>query len=112
MAAVRTLGDQQAYQDGKRAGRAETLLALARAFEKVLTPDSIASLSTALLDGLERKAALLRPSSGADAPDPTEPGSAVYSTNGCVFRYCPHPDACRARVTGCTMLVRLDDVER
>lgn len=67
----RTLGEEQAFIDGKARGRQEALLALAGAFQKVLTPDSLATLSTALVDGLARNPPTTRLSS--DGPDATEP---------------------------------------
>jgi len=67
----RTLGEEQAFIDGKARGRQETLLALAGAFKKVLDPDSMTSLSRALIEGLAANQPATRP--GSDGPDCTEP---------------------------------------
>jgi len=110
----RTLAEEQAYQQGRVEGRRDTLLALGGAFGKVLEPDSLSSLATALLDGLRANPPLLEPSSEpVDPTDPTEPanwrhpqpGPEVYTVEGCIFRYCPHPERCREVMpTGCTTI--------
>jgi len=88
----RTLAEEQAYQQGRVDGRRDTLLALGGAFGKVLEPDSLSSLAKALLDGLRANPPLLEPSS-------------VYMVEGCIFRYCPHPERCREVMpTGCTTI--------
>jgi len=112
----RTLGEEQAYQEGKVDGRRDVLVALGGAFGKVLAPDSLDSLATALLEGLAKNPPATVKSSGVDPSDPTEPANwqgrhesaTVYAVAGCVFKYCPHPEQCKARVTGCTMLARIN----
>jgi len=109
----RTLGEEQAYQLGRAEGRRDCLLALGGAFGKVLEPDSLNSLARALLDGLAKNPPATVESSGVDPTDPTEPanwrhpqpGPGVYSVEGCIFRYCPHPERCREVMpTGCTTI--------
>lgn len=106
----RTLGEEQAYQDGKRDGRRDALLALGGAFKRVLTPDSVDDLARALLDGLAKNPPLLSESSGkVDPTDPTEPdnwrkAADAYAVQGCIFHYCPHPEQCKALASGCATL--------
>lgn len=109
----RTLAEEQAYQQGRVDGRRDCLLALGGAFGKVLEPDSLSSLAKALLEGLRANPPLLEPSSEkVDPTDPTEPanwrhpqpGPEVYAVGGCIFRYCPHPERCKAHPDGCSTL--------
>lgn len=107
----RTLGEEQAYQDGKREGRRDALLTLGSAFGKVLEPDSLKSLASSLLDGLKSQT----PYVGSRDTDPTEPASwpgrasqppDVYTVDGCLFIYCPHPTSCLRLPRGCSTLQR------
>lgn len=68
----RTLGEEQAFIDGKARGRQEVLLALAGAVRGVL-PDrgDLETLSKALLEGLACNPPTTQKSS--DGPDATEP---------------------------------------
>lgn len=113
----RTLGEEQAYQQGRVDGRRDCLLALGGAFGKVLEPDSLSSLAKALLEGLRlnppaRSSATTVESSGekVDPTDPTEPANwqqkaePVYAVPGCIFHYCPHPEQCRALEARCATL--------
>ena len=108
----RTLGEEQAFQDGKVAGRRDALLALGGAFQKVLTPDSVDDLARALLDGLAKNPPLttVESSGPVDPTDPTEPANwrkapaDVYAVRGCIFHYCPHAEQCKALESGCATL--------
>jgi hypothetical protein len=126
----RTLGEEQAYQQGKVDGRRDVLLALGGAFGKVLEPDSPDSLARALIDGLAKNPPLLEPSSGIDPTDPTEPANwrdverdkpharkrpiqrvtadggreDFYAVEGCIFCYCPHAEQCKALESRCATL--------
>lgn len=107
----RTLGEEQAYQQGRVEGRRDCLLALGGAFGKVLEPDSLSSLAKALLDGLAKNPpATVESSEGVDPTDPTEPANwrkqdpAVYAVAGCIFHYCPHPEQCKALESRCATL--------
>lgn len=123
----RTLGEEQAYQQGRVDGRRDCLLALGGAFGKVLEPDSLSSLAKALREGLAlnppaRSSATTVESSGekVDPTDPTEPANwpdktvripqrdggqlEVYAVSGCIFNYCPHPEQCRALESRCATL--------
>lgn len=70
----RTLGEEQAFIDGKARGRQEALLAVGRAIREVMAPDSLEILAQSLLEGLRLNPATT-PGSSRRRPevDPTEP---------------------------------------